>query len=158
MKKSSIAILSVIILVTAGIATLASCKKHRAEKQKKKDDKIIQQYISDHGLKASSTDDGLYYVITDAGTGKQPTMYSTVTVDYKGYLTDGNVFDQTPASGATFALTQVIKGWQEGIPLFKVGGKGMLLIPSALGYGSQATGDIPKNSVLIFDIRLLDVQ
>ena len=58
----------------------------------------------------------------------------------------------------TFPLSGVIQGWQEGIPLFKEGGSGILLIPSALGYGSQSVGSIPANSVLIFDINLIDVD
>ena len=88
----------------------------------------------------------------------QPTSSSYVTVVYKGYLTDGNVFDQSKSTGLGISLTNVIKGWQEGIPYFKVGGKGKLLIPSALGYGAQTQGNIPANSVLIFDITLLDAK
>jgi FKBP-type peptidyl-prolyl cis-trans isomerase FkpA len=83
---------------------------------------------------------------------------STVTVAYKGYLTDGTVFDESDSNGITFSLRNVIQGWQEGIPLFKEGGSGMLLIPSALGYGSSSQGQIPANSVLIFEITLIDVQ
>jgi FKBP-type peptidyl-prolyl cis-trans isomerase FkpA len=122
------------------------------------DRNIITQYISDHKLSAQSNSDGLYYVINNAGTGAQPSGSSNVTVSYKGYLPNGSVFDQTTSSGATFNLANVIKGWQEGIPLFKKGGNGMLLIPSALGYGSQAQGSIPANSVLIFEITLINVQ
>ena len=54
----------------------------------------------------------------------------------------------------TFPLSNVIQGWQEGIPLFSEGGSGVLLIPSALGYGGQAVGSIPANSVLIFEVSL----
>jgi FKBP-type peptidyl-prolyl cis-trans isomerase FkpA len=73
-------------------------------------------------------------------------------------LTDGSVFDQSNSAGVSFNLTSVIQGWQEGIPYFKKGGKGKLLIPSALGYGTQGTSGISPNSVLIFDINLLDVK
>ncbi|MEI6409778.1 MAG: FKBP-type peptidyl-prolyl cis-trans isomerase [Bacteroidota bacterium] len=59
---------------------------------------------------------------------------------------------------ATFPLSSLIKGWQEGIPLLKKGGKGTFFIPSALGYGSQDQGAIPANSVLIFEITLVDYQ
>ncbi len=120
------------------------------------DKTIITNYISSHHLTASSTADGLYYVINNPGTGVRPTSSSNVTVIYKGYLTNGTVFDQNPG-GFSCSLTSVIQGWQEGIPLFKAGGSGTLLIPSALGYGSQATGSIPANSVLIFDITLVSV-
>nr|MBA3682346.1 FKBP-type peptidyl-prolyl cis-trans isomerase [Bacteroidota bacterium] len=88
----------------------------------------------------------------------QPKSSSNVTVNYKGSLRDGTVFDQSGAAGISIGLNSVIEGWKEGIPLFKKGGKGVLLIPSALGYGDKATGKIPANSVLIFDIELLNVQ
>ncbi len=134
-----------------------ACEKTK-EEQAATDEKIITKYISDNKLNAKATGSGLYYVISTQGTGINPVLSSTVTVNYKGYLSDGTVFDQSPAVGISFGLSQVIKGWQEGIPYFKKGGKGILLIPSALGYGAQQTGSIPANSVLIFDIELLNVQ
>ena len=122
------------------------------------DNDIIQQYISDNNLNAESTESGLYYVIDVPGTGENPTVSSNVTVAYTGSLTDGSIFDQSNSNGITFPLSGVIQGWQEGIPLFKEGGSGILLIPSALGYGSQSVGSIPANSVLIFDVNLIDVD
>lgn len=143
------------------VVCFTTCKKNKtstAVDQPAKDEEIITNYISSNKLDAKPTGSGLYYVIKSQGTGKQPTSSSSVTVNYKGYLTNGSVFDQSKAAGVSFALTGVIKGWQEGIPYFKKGGKGMLLIPSALGYGAQVQADIPANSVLIFDIELLDVK
>ncbi len=137
---------------------LFGCKKVTSTEQAKIDDDILKQYISDNGLNAIATGSGLYVVINEVGTGTACSSNSTVTVDYKGYYTDGEVFDQSDATGATFGLQQVIQGWTEGIPYFKEGGHGILLIPSALGYGTQGSGSVPKNSVLIFDVELLDVQ
>lgn len=142
------------LLVLAFFA--GSCNKEK--KQAKKDKKIIEDYIKQKGLSASSTESGLYYVIHTAGTGTQPTANSKVTVAYKGYLTDGSVFDENPAPGVSFSLTQVIEGWQEGIPLFKEGGSGILIIPSGLAYGNRAKSGIPANSVLVFEVSLIDVQ
>ena len=122
------------------------------------DNDIIQQYIIDNNLSAQSSGSGLYYVIDVPGTGENPTVSSNVTVAYTGSLTDGSIFDQSNSNGITFPLSGVIQGWQEGIPLFKEGGSGILLIPSALGYGSQSVGTIPANSVLIFDVNLIDVD
>ena len=122
------------------------------------DEDIIQQYISDNNLTAEPTGSGLYYVIDVPGTGENPTLSSNVTVAYTGSLTDGSIFDQSNSNGITFPLSGVIQGWREGIPLFKEGGSGILLIPSALGYGSQSVGSIPANSVLIFDVNLIDVD
>jgi len=122
------------------------------------DEDVILQYISDNNLNAEPTGSGLYYVINTAGNGNVPNINSIVTVAYKGTLTDGTIFDQSDANGLTFPLTNVIEGWQEGIPLFSEGGSGILLIPSALGYGNQAIGNIPRNSVLIFEVTLVNVN
>ena len=122
------------------------------------DDDIILQYIADNNLNAEPTGSGLYFIINSYGNGKVPNSNSIVTVAYKGTLTDGTIFDQSGVDGITFPLTNVIQGWQEGIPLFSEGGSGILLIPSALGYGNQAIGSIPANSVLIFEVTLLNVD
>ena len=140
-------------------AIFVSGCKDKAELQKEQ----ITQYLSDKGLtgKGQFTDSGLYYIIDVAGTGTKPDISSTVEVKYTGTLLDGTQFDSSSSQAtgtATFALLQVIKGWQEGIPFFKEGGKGKLIIPSALGYGSQKQSKIPKNSVLVFDIELVDVK
>lgn len=121
-------------------------------------DAEILKYIDDNALTTTKTATGLYYVIDEEGTGEQPTATSNVTVVYKGYYTNGTVFDKSDAAGATFSLDEVIKGWAEGIPYFKEGGSGMLLIPATLGYGSYDYRGIPGGSVLIFDINLISVN
>jgi FKBP-type peptidyl-prolyl cis-trans isomerase FkpA len=117
----------------------------------------ITKYIEDNDLNAQRSDSGLYYVINNEGTGDRPTSSSNVTVAYKGYFLNGNVFDQS-ANGISFNLNQVIKGWTEGITYFKEGGDGVLLVPSNLGYGNNGSGSIPGGSVLIFDVRLISVN
>jgi FKBP-type peptidyl-prolyl cis-trans isomerase len=79
-------------------------------------------------------------------------------VHYHGYFTNGQVFDSSVDRGerSTFNLNQVIRGWQEGIPLFSRGGQGILLIPSRLAYGNNPRGGIPASSVLIFEVELFD--
>lgn len=146
------------VLLTLLVLGFATCKKKNATNQAVKDDQIIRDYISANNLNATATGTGLYYVIANQGSGPQPNANSNVTVKYKGYLTNGKVFDETTNAGATFNLSGVIQGWQEGIPLFKKGGKGTLLIPSALGYGDKDSGPIPANSVLIFEVELVDVK
>jgi FKBP-type peptidyl-prolyl cis-trans isomerase FkpA len=118
----------------------------------------IIQYIEANNLNATRSDSGLYYVIDNEGTGTRPTSSSNVTVDYKGYLLDGTVFDQSDSNGISIGLNQVIAGWTEGIQLFKEGGEGILLIPSNLGYGSNGSGPIPGGAVLVFDIELISVN
>ena len=102
-----------------------------------KNEQEIKDYLAKNNLTAQRSTSGLYYIINEQGTGTQPTAASNVTVAYKGYFTNGNVFDQSKAEGISFGLNQVIRGWTEGIPYFKTGGSGVLLIPSHLGYGSK---------------------
>lgn len=123
-----------------------------------KNEKEISDFVTKNKLTAQKSDSGLYYVITEPGTGTQPTATSSVTVAYKGYFIDGTVFDKSDVSGITFKLNQVIKGWTEGIPYFKTGGSGILLVPAHLGYGSYNYQGIPGGSVLIFEVKLISVN
>jgi FKBP-type peptidyl-prolyl cis-trans isomerase FkpA len=123
-----------------------------------KNEQEIKDYLAKNNLTAQRSTSGLYYIINEQGTGTQPTAASNVTVAYKGYFTNGNVFDQSKAEGISFGLNQVIKGWTEGIPYFKAGGSGVLLVPAHLGYGSYNYGPIPGGSVLIFDVKLISVN
>lgn len=94
------------------------------------------------------------------GNGKAVVVTDNVTVHYTGWLaTDGTVFDSSVQRGqpATFPLSGVIQGWQEGIPGMKVGGKRRLVIPAELAYGSQGTGGIPPNSALVFEVELINI-
>lgn len=138
--------------------TFSSCNKGLSpEEQLEEDLSIIQAYITDNNLDAQATASGLHYVVNDIGTGNHPASNDDVTVRYKGYFTDGDVFDQSDASGITFNLQGVIQGWTEGVPKFKEGGDGLLLIPSSLAYGEKGGGSIPPNTVLIFEVELLDI-
>jgi FKBP-type peptidyl-prolyl cis-trans isomerase FklB len=107
-----------------------------------------------------TTASGLQYKILTAGDKKAPTVSAgdTVTVDYRGKLIDGSEFDSSYSAGrpATFPVNGVIKGWQEALVLMKPGAKWQLFIPPELAYGPQAQPKIPANSVLIFEVSLLN--
>ncbi|TDD96963.1 FKBP-type peptidyl-prolyl cis-trans isomerase [Flavobacterium cellulosilyticum] len=135
-----------------------SCDKEKDIDYATKNEQEIKDYIAKNNLTAQRSDSGLYYIITNPGTGANPTANSKVTVAYKGYFTNGTVFDQSSAEGISFGLNQVIQGWTEGISYFKTGGNGILLIPSQLGYGNNSTGRIPGGSVLIFEVKLLSTN
>jgi FKBP-type peptidyl-prolyl cis-trans isomerase FkpA len=147
------------LLSTLLVFTLfISCTKDKEVDYVAKNDKEITDYIAKNKLTAQKSETGLYYVITEPGTGAQPTPTSNVTVAYKGYYTNGTVFDQSKPEGISFGLNQVIKGWTEGIPHFKTGGSGILLVPAHLGYGNNDYSSIPGGSVLIFDVKLIKVN
>ena len=122
----------------------------------------VQAYLTTNSITATQHPSGFFYKINQAGTGQAVVnLCSMVTVKYAGRLTNGTYFDPTTpgtTSTATFALWQVIVGWQKGVPLISAGGKISLYIPPSLGYGSVPKGSIPANSILIFDIELVSVS
>jgi FKBP-type peptidyl-prolyl cis-trans isomerase FkpA len=137
--------------------TALHCSKDEEVDQAAIDNEIILKYIADNNLDAQDMGNGLYFVDEVPGTGPNPASSSTVRVAYRGYFTNGQVFDESESNGVVFGLNQVIRGWTLGIPYFKEGGKGILLIPSGLAYGDTPRSGIPANSVLIFDIDLIEI-
>ena len=96
------------------------------------------------------------------GAGREAKTGDTVHVQYTGTLMNGKKFDSSYDHGGdpfkfTIGKGEVIKGWDQGVPGMKVGGKRKLRIPSDLGYGAKGSGDaIPGDAGLKFDIELLD--
>lgn len=115
------------------------------------------------GKDTLTTATGLKYILVEKGNGTQAENGKTVNVHYTGYLMDGSIFDSSVERGdpISFALGRgmVIKGWEEGIALMKVGDKMRLIIQSDLAYGERGAGGvIPPNATLIFDVELVDVK
>lgn len=131
--------------------------------QAKIDDDKIVAYLAANKITAQKDASGLYYVIVNPGSGTAPTLKSTITVAYTGKLLDnGSTFQTDPnftnLLGPNSSNPGLIKGWQIGIPFIKPGGRILLYIPSALGYGTVPKSGIPANSVLIFTIDLFAAQ
>jgi FKBP-type peptidyl-prolyl cis-trans isomerase FkpA len=133
-----------------------------AEKQKADAEvakKAGEEYLANNAKKEGvvTTASGLQYEILTAGTGAKPTATDIVRVNYKGTTIDGVVFDESKEP-VEFPLDKVIKGWTEGLQLLNVGSKARLVVPSALAYGEfSPTDKIKPNSVLVFDVELLDI-
>lgn len=110
------------------------------------------------GVKTTAS--GLQYEVITAGTGPKPAASSVVKVHYEGKLIDGTVFDSSRQRGEPieFPLDRVIPGWTEGLQLMSKGARYKLTIPAKLGYGAEGAGPIPPNSVLVFDVELLDIK
>lgn len=113
------------------------------------------------GAPFTTTASGLKYRVLREGAEQKPQASSTVKVNYKGWLDNGEVFDSSYDRGEpiSFPLRGVIPGWTEGLQLVGVGGMIELEIPSELGYGAQGSPPvIPPNATLHFQVELLDVQ
>lgn len=123
----------------------------------------LETYLASATITATKHCSGMYYTIDAAGSGATATICSTVSVKYKGQLTNGTVFDQS-ATPVSFQLGGLIEAWKKGIPLIKGGGKITLYCPPSLAYGSQAIRDgagnviIPANSILVFEVELTGVS
>lgn len=151
MKRITFALLAIVPLFSA-------CLKEGVD-QSAIDREAILEYLATSNLNAVEHPSGLFYDIDQPGNNEMPTLQDSVEVQYKGYLLNGAVFDETdPGETIVFPLSRLIPGWQIGIPLLGKGGSGTFLIPSRLGYGNQSVGNgaIPPNSVLIFEITLVD--
>lgn len=126
------------------------------------DKNLILQYAIDNNLDVKKDPSGIFYMMENMGEGASPSESSKVTAHYHGSLLNGEVFDSSKDRGQpfTFNLNQVIGGWQTAIKMMKKGGKGKFIIPSELAYGDRAVGGgkIPANSVLVFDIELIDFE
>jgi FKBP-type peptidyl-prolyl cis-trans isomerase FklB len=127
-----------------------------------------QRALAEQFLKANAerdevtvTESGLQYEVLESGSGATPVPQSTVVTHYHGTFVDGSIFDSSIERGdpAEFGLTQVIPGWTEALLLMSVGDKWRIACPPTLAYGEQGAGDsIPPNTVLVFEIHLIDIK
>ena len=147
----------------------AAVTKVQEEEQKRQQAQGIrnkiegENFLAENKKKNDITElaSGLQYKVLIDGTGDQPKATDTVVVHYRGTLIDGTEFDSSYARGqpVPISLDSVIKGWQEVVPLMKVGSKWQIFVPSSLGYGEAAAGPaIGPNATLIFDIELMAIN
>ncbi|GAA4274437.1 peptidylprolyl isomerase [Aquimarina gracilis] len=134
-------------------------KAEREAAAKKKAEELLEELAAGF----DKTESGLRYKIIENGDGTKAEKGNTVSVHYKGSLTDGTVFDSSYKRNQPIdfplGMGQVIPGWDEGIALLKVGDKARFVIPPYLGYGERGAGGvIPPNATLIFDVELVEVK
>jgi len=129
-----------------------------ADENKVKGEKFLVENKNKPGIKVLSS--GVQYQVIKSGSGKKPKDGDTVVAHYRGTLIDGTEFDSSYKRGQplTISINQVVKGWQDALKAMQVGAKWQIYIPSDLGYGPRATGNIPPNSTLVFDIELLEIK
>ena len=138
--------------------------KALAEKNKKRSDDFLKMNRKKKGIKELAS--GIQYRIIEDGIGNNPTLDSEVTIHYRGSLVgaeDANNYQEFDSSFVrgepkTIKVNEVLKGWQEIIPLMRPGGKWQVFVPPELAYGVRGQSPIGPNEVLIFDINLLDIK
>lgn len=139
--------------------TLSGCLKDNSCKPKTVASELstMQGFASANGITTQTHSSGMLYQIVSQGSGATPTTASRVSVRYTGKLMNGTIFESNTGTPVQFILGQVIKGWQLGLPLIQKGGVIRLIIPSSLAYGCEGAGTIPGDSVLYFEVELVDV-
>lgn len=150
-----------IVILSLFIIAFASCKKddkNDTTAQAAKDEAAIQAYLTANpSIHATKDENGVYYQIITEGSGTKVTAGSNISVNYVGKLLNGTQFDAHTGFSASM-LGGIINGWRYGLLHAYAGGRILLIVPSALGYGATPTGTIPANSVLVFTIDVLTVQ
>ncbi len=129
----------------------------------KNEQALLQEYLQTNNIEQSPLESGLYYIKIEKGYGPKPEIGDSVTVHYKGKLTNNQPFDSSFKRGEPYTFlygdTTLIQGWTEGIGLMNEGGVAQLIIPSTLAYGKEGAGYvIPPYSTLVFEIHLLEVK
>ncbi|MCE3009773.1 MAG: FKBP-type peptidyl-prolyl cis-trans isomerase [Proteobacteria bacterium] len=137
--------------------SLVKKQQEEAEKSKTEGAAFLEKNKANPDVKTTAS--GLQYQIVSEGKGKSPTVEDTVKAHYTGTLINGEKFDSSHDRGqpAEFPVGGVIKGWTEALQMMKPGGKMKLWIPADLAYGPSARPGIPANSVLLFDVELVEI-
>jgi|GEM_PF-90732 len=137
----------------------------KSGKQKLVDDQLLQQYFAEHHINPLKTETGIYYTISKEGTGETGKDGWHASINYTGKFLSGKVFDSnvdtsfhhTEAFNLEIGKGKVIKGWDQGLKLLKKGSVATLYIPSTLAYGAAPRQGIPANSIMVFDVEVVDM-
>jgi len=131
-----------------------------SEKELNEFDQKIAAYVKKQPIPFEKSESGLYYHIERVGEGENfIKLTDKVTFTYEGKLLNGKVFDSTSVGKpAVFNVNRLIAGWQEIFMNLKKGGKATIVVPPQLGYGDHSLPNLPKNSILVFNLEVLNVE
>lgn len=138
------------------LGMLFSCKTY-SDDEMDQFDKEIQSYITKKDLKLEKSESGLYYDILEQGNGRKIQFKDQISFTYKGTLLSGQAFDYAKEP-VTFGVEQLIGAWKETVLMLNEGGKAYIICPPSLGYGTHDLDDIPQNSILIFELEVVEIK
>lgn len=142
-------------LLAIGALALSACNLNVAQPPDKPSDPATETFAASLHINIpdmTKTSAGDYYKDVIVGTGATLSSPTTVVITYAGFLKNGSIFDT--GSQIAIPLSNSVFGFQDGMMGMREGGERLIVIPSALGYGSANVGGIPPNSTLIFDVKL----
>jgi FKBP-type peptidyl-prolyl cis-trans isomerase FkpA len=144
-----------VVLLFSGCVKSSSCDPNPPYSESSQ----ILAYASANGMNMTGHPSGLYYEIVDMGTGPAPTDNSNIVITYTGKMLNGTIIDYQPTPNpSAIPLSSFVEGWRIALPLIKRGGHIRIIVPSALAYGCQEYRGLPGNTIIFYDIDLVDVQ
>ena len=146
-----------LLLILIGFVLLSGCSTY-SEDEIDEFDKEIQAYIKKNKLETTRSESGVYYTIIEEGEGKNIQFRDLVSFKYKGTFLDGKVFDEQLNEPVEYHVNELIGAWKEVMLMLKKGGKAFLITPPKMGYGDHQLEDIPANSILVFEVEIVDVK
>lgn len=138
------------------LVIFSSCSTY-SDKEINEFDTEIQAYINEKGIECERSESGVYYKIIEKGDGKKVQFKDIISFKYRGELLNGLVFDESKEP-VDFKLSQLIACWKEVLLELNEGGKAFLVSPPQAGYGNHELEDIPKNSILSFELEVVEVK
>ena len=138
------------------ILILGACSTY-SDEDLKGFDKTIREWIRQQNIQYKSTDSGLYYYFENKGQGQKIKYTDSVTVQFKGTLLDSTIFEIEKVP-VTFAVNEVIIAWKEVLLMSGRNAKIKIIVPPQLGYGNHKLDKIPQNSILLYEIEIIDIK
>ena len=138
------------------ILILGACSTY-SDEDLKGFDKTIREWIRQQNIQYKSTDSGLYYYFENRGQGQKIKYTDSVTVQFKGTLLDSTIFEIEKVP-VTFAVNEVIIAWKEVLLMSERKAKIKIIVPPQLGYGNHKLDKIPQNSILLYEIEIIDIK
>jgi FKBP-type peptidyl-prolyl cis-trans isomerase FkpA len=146
------------LLLLLTVVLLNACGRAYSDEDLAQFDREIQVFLKENNWNAERSESGLYLEIIEEGTGQPIPFDAKVLVTYKGSLLNGQSFDQTGVEPVMLQTRTLIAGWREALLSLNVGSSVRMVIPPNLGYKNQELPKIPKNSILVFELKVHDIQ